>query len=295
MIVIEEKNSESKQGFADRLNEALDNMNAPKRGRAQFLIRLLPFKISVNGVKKWLTGEAFPETDKVQIISDVLKVESVWLLWGEGEKAGLARRLAAKNERPQPPRSDVAMFSIRGDTSKLKIEPHPGTVTHTPSEDSARILGGIETWDSETKLGDDEVALRFLKSVEGAAGIGNHVDEHDHGYRLRFSRRTLSRLGVMPENAICISLSGNSMEPQLPDGSTVGVDVNSRAIVDGKIYAILHGDMVRVKVLYSIPGGGIRLKSFNSAEHPDETYTPEQIREHRIKVLGRVFWSSVLY
>ena len=85
------------------------------------------------------------------------------------------------------------------------------------------------------------------------------------------------------------------MEPQLPDGSTVGVNTADKKIVDGKIYAIKHGDMIRIKVLYTLPNGGLRLKSFNHDEHPDEIYTFAQREEQQIEVIGRVFWSSVLY
>ncbi|MEN1395189.1 XRE family transcriptional regulator, partial [Pseudomonas aeruginosa] len=44
-----------------------------------------------------------------------------------------------------------------------------------------------------------------------------------------------------------------------------------------------------------LPGGGIRLRSFNQAEYPDEEYSQEEMAEKGISVLGRVFWSSVLW
>ncbi len=48
-----------------------------------------------------------------------------------------------------------------------------------------------------------------------------------------------------------------------------------------------------MKLLYRLPGGGLRIRSFNSDEHPDERYEPQEAAEH-INVIGRVFWYSVL-
>lgn len=83
------------------------------------------------------------------------------------------------------------------------------------------------------------------------------------------------------------------MEPLLPDGSTVGVDLSQRSIVDGKVYVIDHGGMLRIKLLYRLPSGVIRLRSYNSEEHPEERYSPED--SVCVKVIGRVFWSSIMY
>ncbi|MNJ68152.1 HTH-type transcriptional regulator PrtR [compost metagenome] len=92
-----------------------------------------------------------------------------------------------------------------------------------------------------------------------------------------------------------MTVSGNSMEPVLPDGSTVGVNTGATSIIDGKMYAIDDAGQLRVKTLYRIPGGGIRLRSFNREDHPDEEYSAEQIASSDIRVIGKVFWSSVLW
>lgn len=82
------------------------------------------------------------------------------------------------------------------------------------------------------------------------------------------------------------------MDPILPDGSTVAIDTGNKLIVDGKMYAIDQGGMLRVKYLYRLPGGGIRIRSANREEYPDEEIFPENDQEFRI--LGRVFWYGVL-
>jgi phage repressor protein C with HTH and peptisase S24 domain len=44
-----------------------------------------------------------------------------------------------------------------------------------------------------------------------------------------------------------------------------------------------------VKQLYRLPSG-IRLRSFNRDEHPDEDYSFQDIQDEQISILGHVFW-----
>ena len=82
------------------------------------------------------------------------------------------------------------------------------------------------------------------------------------------------------------------MEPVIPDGATVGVDTAFTNIVDGEMYAINWAGELYVKVLTRKPGGGLRIRSFNVDEYPDENLSPDEAQS--VKVIGRVFWYSVL-
>lgn len=172
---------------------------------------------------------------------------------------------------------------------------HP-TPSAAPNPTQANELIGlypIEAWDDETPLGPDEVELPFYKEVELSAGKGSEVMLETSGRKLRFGRRSLQRKGVEPSSAACAAVTGNSMEPVLPDGSTVGIDTGRKQVQDGKMYAIDHAGLLRVKLLYRLPGGGLRVRSYNDAEYPDERYEGEYVAEH-IRVIGQVFWYSVL-
>lgn len=159
---------------------------------------------------------------------------------------------------------------------------------------NATMIGPISVWDDETPLDDDEVYVPFLKEVELSAGSGRTVIETSSSRKLRFGKQTLRNQGVQFDNAVCVTVHGNSMEPVLPDGSTVGVDTSSVLVKDGKMYAVDHGGELRVKTLYRTPGGGLRFRSFNHLEHPDEEYSAEDLADKNINVLGKVFWYSVL-
>lgn len=186
--------------------------------------------------------------------------------------------------------------ALAAETS-AEAQPLPGGALAGASrgkeESSTITLTPMDVWSDETPLGEDEVEIPFFKEVELAAGKGSDVMLETGGRKLRFGKRTLQRKGIPPEAAAGAIVTGNSMEPVLPDGSTVGVDTSRTQVTDGQMYAISHEGQLRVKVLYRQPGNGLRLRSYNSDEHPDERYDGAYVAEH-IRIIGKVFWYSVL-
>lgn len=153
-------------------------------------------------------------------------------------------------------------------------------------------LLSISAWDDSTPLNDDEVSVPFLREVELSAGSGRFSVEETPASNLRFGKQSLRNNGVQFDQAKCVTVRGNSMMPILRDGATVGIDTGKTSIagiVDGDLYAISHNGLLRVKQVYRLPMG-IRLRSFNRDEHPDEDYTFEQIQDQQIDILGHVFW-----
>ncbi|MBC2655064.1 helix-turn-helix transcriptional regulator [Pseudomonas sp. MSSRFD41] len=159
-------------------------------------------------------------------------------------------------------------------------------------ESSPAQLGAIETWDDETPLHDDEVYVPFLQEVELAAGTGRFAIEESDTARLRFFKKDLRQNGVQFNNAKCVAVSGSSMQPVLRDGATVGVNTAKSAftdIVNGEMYAISHDGQLRIKQVFRLPTG-LRLRSFNRDEYPDEDYTFAELQEQQISIIGHVFW-----
>jgi len=220
-------------------------------------------KVTPQAVQQWINGKTSPKGKRLEHLSKALNVSVGWLVSGEGEK-------------------------------------HPTQLTSTaPSSSSTQgtiksnyILGGFDLWDDDTPLRDDEVALPFFREVEIAAGSGRNQVIENHGRKLRFSKATLRSKNVDPTKAACVTVSGNSMEPVIPNGTTIGIDASKKEIVNGEIYALDHDGDLRVKMVYRMPGGVIRLRSFNSDDWPDELYSVDDAA--KIKIIGRVFWWSVL-
>lgn len=205
--------------------------------------------------------------DKYQLICDLIPdLNFEYLATGKGEK------LKSK--------SSVTMLA-------QKFEGH-----ESQGSEPRYTLGEFDLWDENTPLRDDEVALPFFREVEFSAGPGRHEVIENQGMKLRFAKSTLKKKSVPASEAACVTVSGKSMEPVYPDGCTVGIDKSKNKLVDGDIFAIDHDGELRVKIMYKLTGGGIRLRSFNIDEYPDENYSAKE--SVNIRILGRVFWWSAL-
>jgi phage repressor protein C with HTH and peptisase S24 domain len=138
----------------------------------------------------------------------------------------------------------------------------------------------------------EEAELPFFMEMELPERPGISEVGIDFERRQRIGKASLQSVNVSASAAVCITVTGNSMEPVLPDGATAGVDTAKTAVKDGDIYAIDHAGSLRVKMIYKLPGGGLRLRSFNSEEWPDEYHHGSDAGQ--IRILGRIFWWSVL-
>ena len=218
-----------------------------------------------DNLKKWFSDKVVPEKDR-SYVSQLISGKTTSF----GEKA--ARRLEMENNMPA--------FYL--DTPQSK--------TTENISSNIKELGSFDLWDRNTPLNSDEVAVPFYQDVRLSAGNGFADDIADYNnFKLRFSKATLRKQGVQFENAVCVIADGNSMEPVIPDGTTVGIDLGNKTIRDGKIYAINHGGLLRIKLLYNMPNEQVKIRSYNSDEHPDEIAELQDI-----SVLGKVFWYSVL-
>ncbi|BAP80932.1 transcriptional regulator [Pseudomonas sp. MT-1] len=162
-------------------------------------------------------------------------------------------------------------------------------------KEATYTLEPVGVWDDETPLDSDEAELPFLKEVELSAGSGRTAIHEAGSRKMRFGIRTMRSRGVEPANAVCVTVTGNSMEPVLRNGATISIDRGMTRIQDGDMYAIDHDGQLRVKQLYRMPGGGMRIRSFNRDEHPDEEYGPEEIERHKIRIIGRVWWGASFF
>lgn len=76
--------SNNLQSFAQRLNEILDDIGVPKRGRLVTLARR--FNVTHPSAKKWLDGNGYPDTDRLIELALWGNTSLDWLLTGRGQK-----------------------------------------------------------------------------------------------------------------------------------------------------------------------------------------------------------------
>lgn len=220
-------------------------------------------------------------------------------------KRNLGKELARKIEqaeklpegwldRPNPPGSPGFSLLKRENLAKGDLDAllEMDLKQHNPRESNAELIGMMSPWDDLTPLGSDEVAIPLYKEVELAGGSGATEVIEVPGRLLRFAKSTLREAGVEEENAACATVRGKSMERLIMDGATIGIDKGTAHIEDGEIYAFDHDGMLRVKYLYRLPGGGLRIRSENSDEYPDEFLSAAEAAE--IRILGWVFWWSTV-
>ncbi|MGP6423895.1 S24 family peptidase [Pseudomonas pharyngis] len=163
----------------------------------------------------------------------------------------------------------------------------------SPLADARIIAAPTDLWDEESPL-HDEVEVPLLKEIELNDGSGHTTVRAQGTFKLGVTKKSLEEMGIQVEDVVCIEVSGNSMEPVIPDGGKAGVDRGRTTVKDGDMFAILHNGQLRVKILYRMARGGLRMRSFNREEHPDEEYPADQVRDEQIEILGRIFWYSVL-
>lgn len=167
-----------------------------------------------------------------------------------------------------------------------------GTGSASKSNPNSEIgeLHPYQLWSSNDPLSEEDYAfLPFFKDIEFQGGIGRTEMQDYNGYRLPFAKSSLYRSGVPSDQAFCVTLTGNSMEPLIPRGATIGINMADKNIKDGDIYAIRQDDLIRVKRLYRATGGKIRINSYNEAEYEDELADAAEV-----EIIGRVFTWSVM-
>lgn len=83
--------------------------------------------------------------------------------------------------------------------------------------------------------------------LQAAAGAGAEVLDESRASHIRMEPRWLRSHALNPELCDVISVSGDSMEPTLPDGCSILVDRSSTELREGRIFVVRTGDGLVVK------------------------------------------------
>lgn len=186
----------------------------------------------------------------------------------------------------------IAKIAAILDVSAMWLETGQGQMQPSlqlPTQGDVKDIHRPMLWSSNTKLPEDDyVFAPYLKESTFSGGDGALEIPDYNGFRLPFGKATLYNKSISPDKVFCCTLIGDSMEPRIAEDAAIAVDTGVETIRDGKIYAFQHGELFRVKYLYRLPHNKVRIVSEN------KFYEDEIVQGEEIRIIGRVFWWSVL-
>jgi phage repressor protein C with HTH and peptisase S24 domain len=178
---------------------------------------------------------------------------------------------------------------------------HPDWVTGASTDDrypwspdrakvrayEVRAVEGDDDFDPTTELMVSEVDVLL------SAGGGSVVPEFiETTFKMPFQAYWFDKFHAKAENVRIMKVHGTSMEPLLYDGDRVVIHLADKRIVDGRVYAVLLGEDAKVKRLFKLRDGSLRVVS----DHQDKTIFPDEIVPASdmgsVFVLGRVIDKS---
>lgn len=154
-----------------------------------------------------------------------------------------------------------------------------------PAEALARSLLGADAKDGAISLPDFALIPRY--DVRASAGPGAVVTAEEITEHLAFKRDWLARLGLNPQFAGLANSDGDSMEPTIPNGALILLDLSIKDVANGHIYAIRRDDELLVKRIQIRLDGTVVLIPDNPLYEREEV-APEVAAQ--LHIVGRVVW-----
>jgi phage repressor protein C with HTH and peptisase S24 domain len=151
-------------------------------------------------------------------------------------------------------------------------------------------LKPIHAWEHEDDLPPGEFVMVPRLDVKLSAGPGSGANQlafdFDDGQLRAYSADWIRKHRLKPKKLRVMKGTGRSMEPTIFDGDDLLINLAETEIFDGKVYALWYEGGERVKRLYRMPGGGLRIRSDNDREFPEIVMGPDY--NGHIRVIGRV-------
>lgn len=146
----------------------------------------------------------------------------------------------------------------------------------------------------EYATNEDEIHKQYIflprYSVEAGAGSGRIIESEQITDYMAFRRDWFSARNMQPNNACLIKALGDSMEPTIPSGALVLVDLSRcNAHTDGIYVFRTNGDL-RIKRMQRMMNGNIRVRSDNP-EYQEEVVEPD--KQECFEIIGRAVWVGV--
>lgn len=159
-------------------------------------------------------------------------------------------------------------------------------------EGSANYLRPIRFWDDASDLPPEQYVMLPKLDYYLSAGCGgfdpNTAEHTENLSAFRADFAAAERWSA--KTHYTMRAKGDSMEPTIQDGAPVVIATNEKSIKSGRIYAILIDGEPLLKRLDKLPGAMIRVRSDNAG---NPAYSPFEVNEGSIEIIGRAVWTPV--
>ena len=249
----------------------------------------LPRKASPNIISQvWPNRKAYPDRmsfgTRIRVYRERLGLSQQEV----GDALGVSKTTVSdwENDKVMPRFSRLQALA---DTLRVLVTELHGEVPNEVATTST--MEPILAWEHQDELPAGDFALVPALNVKLSAGNGHEqIEIHlAQATPLAFKADWIRAKGLKPNKLAAMPATGDSMEPGIFDGDSLLVDTSQTEVIDGKVYALWYDGGERVKRLYRLPGGGLRIKSDNPS-HPTIEVSPEHTGH--VRVIGRVVHRS---
>ncbi|WP_157970995.1 S24 family peptidase [Pseudogemmobacter bohemicus] len=144
------------------------------------------------------------------------------------------------SDKTEPRASSIAeICELTGATYEWLLA---GEKITDPTMGSAGFLVTASEAIQATKSDEALIALPFYEDVAASAGHGAMAGYERSDAIIAFARKFLLSKGAAPENCTIIRATGDSMQPNIPDGSLLVIDHGQTEARNGHIMVINPGD-----------------------------------------------------
>ena len=271
--------------------------------------------ISQSAISEWKKGKIKPSVVTLISISLIFDLSFDWLFLGEGEKYRLASKtnaatdceclgrqltvdeltiLSHYNEITNGGKVELQKIASRmaasinnkdrksslavGDISAEKTPPERKMATHDEIREKSRLA--VNETQKPYIMEEKPTRQVLVLEYPASAGYGNYLSDDDHGEMLTFDEDIIPR-----GTDYGVRISGDSMEPDIKDGSIVWVE-STPLIEIGEIGLFVYdGEFLCKKLEVDRKGKCIKLVSLNKKYPPLKIQGPEC---EDLRTIGRV-------
>jgi len=145
----------------------------------------------------------------------------------------------------------------------------------------------ILAWEHPNDLPEGQFVLVPRLDVRLSAGHGYEQCEVEFNSQQpqAFRAEWIRSQRLKPQRLVSVIAEGDSMEPRIQHGDALVIDTSQTNVTDGRVYALWYEGGERVKRLYRLPGGALKICSDNpdypaiDVPHADLEY---------VRIIGRV-------